>query len=234
MHYAINDIIGSVLFGTISQFSAFDREIISSSKRCKNLFYNERSPMKEFLISSGRIIDCLNDGIYVCDRDRRIVFWSKSAERITGVTTNIPIIVFALCKDGRRVPTQATTAPIHNEAGEIIGGVETFHDVTPIMFDPEGAQKIQRQTLQHDLPGDPRCGSPAIHDLQQIVSAAEGVYGSRCSGSGFGGCVIGFVKPTHAAAVAKHICKAYGKQHPEVADQAAVYLAETADGAHFL
>lgn len=78
------------------------------------------------------------------------------------------------------------------------------------------------------------CGSPAIHDLQQIVSAAEGVYGSRYSGGGFGGCVIGFVKPTNAAAVAEDICKAYRKQHPEVADQAAVYLAETADGVHFL
>ena len=40
--------------------------------------------MKELLISTEKIIDCLNDGVYVCDRDRRIVFWSKSAERITG------------------------------------------------------------------------------------------------------------------------------------------------------
>jgi len=30
------------------------------------------------------IIDSLSDGMYVCDRDRRIVYWSKSAERITG------------------------------------------------------------------------------------------------------------------------------------------------------
>jgi galactokinase/galacturonokinase len=78
------------------------------------------------------------------------------------------------------------------------------------------------------------CGSPAIHDLQQIVSAADGVYGSRFSGGGFGGCVIGFVKPTHAAVLAEDVYKSYRKQHPEVADQAAVYLAETADGAHFL
>mgnify|MGYP000060703729 CR=1 FL=1 len=75
---------------------------------------------------------------------------------ITGVTTQVPIIVFALHKDGRRVPTQVTTAPIHNEAGEIIGGVETFRDVSPILVDLERAQKIQRQALQQDLPKDPR------------------------------------------------------------------------------
>jgi PAS domain S-box-containing protein len=165
----------------------------------KKIFYHPiRIPMKNAqLISTEKIIDCLNDGVYVCDRDRRIVFWSKSAERITGwrsedvlgracledilnhvdkdghrlcgeeycplhramitgVTTNVPIIVFALCKDGHRVPTQVTTAPIHNEAGEIIGGVETFRDVSPIMVDLERAKKIQHQTLQHELPEDPR------------------------------------------------------------------------------
>jgi len=153
--------------------------------------------MKNLLISTEKIIDCLSDGVYVCDRDRRIVFWSKSAERITGwrsedvlgracledilnhvdkdghrlcgeeycplhramitgVTTSVPIIVFALSKDGRRVPTQVTTAPIRNEAGEIIGGVETFRDVSPILVELERAQKIQHQALQHDLPEDPR------------------------------------------------------------------------------
>ncbi|NQT16079.1 MAG: PAS domain-containing protein [Planctomycetes bacterium] len=30
------------------------------------------------------IIDSLADGVYACDPDRRIVYWSKSAERITG------------------------------------------------------------------------------------------------------------------------------------------------------
>ncbi len=32
---------------------------------------------KDLLISAEKIIDCLNDGIYVFDRDRRIVFRGK-------------------------------------------------------------------------------------------------------------------------------------------------------------
>jgi len=166
--------------------------------------------MRGLLISAEKIIDCLNDGVYVCDRDRRIVFWSKAAERITGwrsedvlgracledilnhvdkdghrlcgeeycplhramitgVTTQVPIIVFALRKDGRRVPTQVTTAPIHNEAGEIIGGVETFRDVSPILVDLERAQKIQRQALQHDLPEDQRLRFSTLFMSYDIV-----------------------------------------------------------------
>jgi PAS domain S-box-containing protein len=151
----------------------------------------------DLLISAENIMDCLNDGVYVCDRDRRIVYWSKSAERITGwrsedvlgracledilnhvdkdghqlcgeehcplhramvtgVTTSVPIIVFARCKDGSRVPSMVTTAPIRNEAGEVIGGVETFRDASPMLIDLERAQKIQNQTLEQELPDDPR------------------------------------------------------------------------------
>lgn len=36
------------------------------------------------LLSAAAILDQLGDGIYVTDKDRRIVFWSAAAERITG------------------------------------------------------------------------------------------------------------------------------------------------------
>ncbi len=34
----------------------------------------------------GTIVDSLRDGVYVCDVNRKITYWSKSAERITGWT----------------------------------------------------------------------------------------------------------------------------------------------------
>ena len=78
------------------------------------------------------------------------------------------------------------------------------------------------------------CGVQAIYDLQQIVSAADGVLGSRFMGGGFGGCVVGFVKPSHAPVAVADIQASYRKLHPEVADQAAVYLAQSDDGVRFL
>lgn len=44
------------------------------------------------------ILDSLNDGLYVCDVDRRIVYWSKSAERITGWRSED--VVGRKCSDG--------------------------------------------------------------------------------------------------------------------------------------
>jgi PAS domain-containing protein len=35
-------------------------------------------------ISTENILDHMSEGVYVCDRNRRIVYWSKSSERITG------------------------------------------------------------------------------------------------------------------------------------------------------
>ena len=48
---------------------------------------------------------------------------------VTGVGSGAPL-VFAQRKDGRRTPVQVTVAPIRNAAGEIIGGVEAFRDIS--------------------------------------------------------------------------------------------------------
>jgi len=34
----------------------------------------------------GRVLDCLFDGVYVVDHDRRIIYWNRGAESITGYT----------------------------------------------------------------------------------------------------------------------------------------------------
>jgi len=66
--------------------------------------------MKDLIFSPEIILDFLGDGIYVCDRERRIVFWNKSAERITGWQAEDVIgraclddVLNHVDKDGRRL-----------------------------------------------------------------------------------------------------------------------------------
>jgi PAS domain-containing protein len=40
--------------------------------------------MNELLVAPDRILESLSDGVYVCDRQRRITYWRASAGRITG------------------------------------------------------------------------------------------------------------------------------------------------------
>ena len=143
------------------------------------------------------ILDSLSDGVYVCDLDRRIMYWSKSAERITGwsakdvvgrhCSDNIlshidkdghrlcgkeycplhramitatrskgSLLVYALGKDGRRIPMLVSVAPLHNDSGDVIGGIETFQDASAMVHDYERAKTIQQLALQNDLPRDAR------------------------------------------------------------------------------
>jgi len=78
------------------------------------------------------------------------------------------------------------------------------------------------------------CGIQPIFDLQKIVSSADGMLGSRFMGGGFGGCVVGFVRIDRAETAAAAIQQVYRKLHPEVADEAKIYLTDSADGVRFL
>jgi PAS domain S-box-containing protein len=150
------------------------------------------------------ILNCLSDGVYVCDRDRRISYWNASAERITGwsaedvlgrtctddilahvdkdghrlcgkehcplhrsmitgTITNLPIIAYARSKTGERIPMQITAAPIHDANGEIVGGVESFRDLRPMMGDLKRARLIQENLLLRDFPSDPRLALAAFY-----------------------------------------------------------------------
>jgi len=143
------------------------------------------------------LLGSLNDGVYATDRDRRIIYWSPSAERITGwraedmlgkrcadnilchvdsngcslcstetcplhraIVTNrgskLPIIVFAQCRDGSRIPTRVSVAPIRNSSGEVIGGVETFREVSEELQDAQLAKRIQTAMLNQEVPQDER------------------------------------------------------------------------------
>jgi PAS domain S-box-containing protein len=170
----------------------------------------EAPPMDDMLTLSNVILDSLSDGVYVCDRERRIAYWSKSAERITGWTSEdvvgrrcldkilchidkdghalcgeefcplhrsmvtggtstVPLVVYAKAKDGTRIPMQVTVAPIRNSAGEIIGGVETFRDVSTVLADLERAQRIQSLSLENDLPEDARVKFSTFYAPHDIV-----------------------------------------------------------------
>lgn len=117
-------------------------------------------------IDAGTILDSLGDGVYVTDPDRQILYWNKTAERITGwssadmvgrfcfdeilshvdkdghplcgkeycplhrsIVTGIGSecpLVFALGKDGRRVPVQVSVAPSEIPRGWSLAAWKSF------------------------------------------------------------------------------------------------------------
>lgn len=137
------------------------------------------------------VLDNLSDGVYFVDRQRRILYWNKGAERITGFTAaevmgrrckdNIlnhcddaghplcgercPLLdtirdggqreahVYLHHKDGHVKPVAIRAAPIRDEAGRVIGAVETFHDNTALVDSKRRAARLQTAALTDALTG---------------------------------------------------------------------------------
>jgi galactokinase/galacturonokinase len=131
---------------------------------------------------------------------------------------------------GRRLADhlQRRAAHFFSEVGRVQRGLKAWQEGRLEYFGRLMVESCQSSIEQYE------CGSPAIHDLQQIVSSAAGVIGSRFGGGGFGGCVVGLVATDRAVDAVRDIRDAYLKCHPEAAGRAAVYLATSADGVRFL
>lgn len=151
--------------------------------------------MSESLFQNDRLfrtlLDNLGEGVYFTDTRRRIQYWNKGAERITGYPSsevlgrccadnilmhtdidgnsmcqaNCPLAatmqdlenrtgkLFLHHKEGHRVPVFVTTAPIHDEAGVVIGGLETFYDATTEMSALSQIDELKAQSLLCTITG---------------------------------------------------------------------------------
>lgn len=75
---------------------------------------------------------------------------------VTGENSETPVLVFAQSKSGERIPMEVSVAPLRNNQGETIGGVEVFRDMTETMMDLNRARLIQKTALNSAPIDDPR------------------------------------------------------------------------------
>ena len=131
---------------------------------------------------------------------------------------------------GDRLETSLRKRAQHyfSETRRVMDGINAWRDGLMERFGRLMNESCKSSIEQYE------CGVRPVCDLQQIVSNTDGVYGSRFMGGGFGGCVVGFVKPSRSVRAADEIANSYRRLHPEAANQAAVYIARSDDGGRFL
>lgn len=71
-------------------------------------------------------------------------------------------------------------------------------------------------------------GSDILIELHELVSKTKGIYGSRFSGGGYGGCVVALAKRDLAEDACVHIAERFAARHPELPSK--VLIVETGDG----
>jgi galactokinase/galacturonokinase len=70
-------------------------------------------------------------------------------------------------------------------------------------------------------------GSDILVELHELVSGTDGVYGSRFSGGGYGGCVVALAHRPSAENICASIAEKFSVRHPELKPQ--VFVAEMGD-----
>ncbi|HSL45565.1 MAG TPA: galactokinase family protein [Anaerolineales bacterium] len=71
-------------------------------------------------------------------------------------------------------------------------------------------------------------GSEILIGLHELVSSTGGIYGSRFSGGGYGGCVVALAKYERAEEACAEIAKKYSAKHPDLPSK--VFVVETGYG----
>ena len=140
------------------------------------------------------ILNCIAEGVFTVDREKRIRFFNQAAEQITGFTreeavgrpcrdvfrtevcdvacvldevgerrqsiVNRPVNI--LDREGRRVLVSVSAAVLRDENGEVIGGVETFRDLST---EEQLRRKIEKSYTFHDIVSR----HPEMHELFAIL-----------------------------------------------------------------
>jgi len=137
------------------------------------------------------ILDQLQEGVYLVDRNRKIIYWNQSAARISGYESsevigsscadNLLIHIDeqgrSLClgscplektmkdgetreakvylhhKDGHRVSVWVRTAPLRDDEGNTIGGIEIFSEHSTTTDLEVEIEELRKLALQDQLTG---------------------------------------------------------------------------------
>jgi PAS domain S-box-containing protein len=156
------------------------------------------------------ILDSINEGVFTVDPQWRITAFNRAAERITGVarqTPRQPVTFHAnICekdcalrktfetgkpvvnatahiinRQGRRVPIRISTAILKGATRRVIGGVETFQDLSQV----EQLQKqLQSRYTFEDIVGRSPAMMRLFELLPQIAASRSSVLIEGESGTG--------------------------------------------------
>ena len=137
------------------------------------------------------------------------------------ILSDIPHDIYEAYRDGLPVPLRRRTAHYFTEVGRVEAGAEAWAQGDITRFGTLMTESCHSSIHNYES------GSEALRLMNQIVSTTEGVYGSRFSGGGYGGCVVGLVDAVYAEEAVKTIEAQYLQALPETRGQAAIYLAET-------
>jgi sigma-B regulation protein RsbU (phosphoserine phosphatase) len=159
---------GDVVNALTEQLACSEYEILNALSEAvyitdldrKILFWNDTAEQLTGW-SSERIVgsSCFDDILAHVDIDGHKLCGDEFCPLRRAITTNepnrIPEIVFAQRADGSRIPVEVTVAPLRRADGKVIGGIESFRDLGPLLADLQRARQIQDAAMSSQVTPNP-------------------------------------------------------------------------------
>ncbi len=128
------------------------RRIVSWNKAAERITGWKAEEVVGTSCYSGVLAHVDADGHLLCGHE----FCPLHRSIVTKKRNASPLLVYALSKRGARIPLEANVAPILDDAGKVVGGVETFRDISESVRNMEIAREVQDEAMTLRAPQSDR------------------------------------------------------------------------------
>ncbi len=158
-----------------------DRRIVLWNRKAQEITGHRAADVVGTACHDNILVHEDKEGHPLCSTDLCPLYRAMTLNR----ESDEPVLIFARRADGERLAVSVSVAPLRDDAGNVIGGIETFRDETLRILDLELARKAQRRLLPKSLPQDPRVRFEARYypcdlvggDFYDVRALGPGRYG---------------------------------------------------------
>jgi phosphoserine phosphatase RsbU/P len=125
-----------------------DRQIILWNRKAEQITGYPASAVVGMACHENVLVHVDKDGHELCHSGHCPLYRAMEVGR----ASTTPVLVYAQTASGRRVAVSVSVAPLRNTSGQVVGGIELFHDETEQLHDLEFAQRIQKSQLPASIP----------------------------------------------------------------------------------
>lgn len=138
------------------------------------------------------------------------------------ILSDVPRDLFEEKKAGLPENLRRRVEHFYGEVERVQLGAKAWEDSNMELFGKSMNQSCESSIRLYES------GSEILIQLHEIASGTNGIYGSRFSGGGYGGCVVALAKRDLAENAVMEIAEKFSECHPELSS--AVYLVEAGGG----
>lgn len=138
------------------------------------------------------------------------------------ILSDVPREVFDDRKTRLPVKLRKRAEHYFTENERVHQGAKAWYEANIEVFGQLMNQSCQSSIHNYEV------GSDMLIELHELVSGTEGVYGSRFSGGGYGGCVVALVNRASAETVCAEVAETFKARHPDLPSRA--FVADMGDG----